>query len=230
MRVFAIGDLHLDSTHKKPMNIFGDNWINHDVKIFENWVKTVTDEDIVLIPGDISWAMRIDEAEADLEILEKLPGKKICIRGNHDYWWSTKNKLKNLNLKTIEFLNNDFVIENDFIVCGCRGWDTCEPEENVDNEKIYKRELMRFEMSLKNTLHTNLIKIAMLHFPPFNYDKSSNDFVDLMVKYNVDVCVYGHLHGTEGHKLVREGVINGIKFYCVASDYLDFNLKRIEYK
>ena len=228
MRVFAIGDLHLDSTKEKPMNIFGENWLDHEQKIVENWISSVSDEDLVLIPGDISWALKLEEAKKDLEIINNLPGKKILIRGNHDYWWATKNKLNNLQLKSLEFLVNDFYIYDNMIICGVRGWDTYDIDSDINSKKIYDRELMRFEMSLKNTKHSNLYKIAMLHFPPFNIDKSPNDFVDIMKKYNVNTCIYGHLHGNEGHKLVREGCIEGINFACVSSDYLNFELKQIE--
>jgi len=194
MRVFAIGDLHLDSTLQKPMDIFGDNWINHEQKIIGNWKTTVSDDDLVLIPGDISWALRIEDANKDLEIINNLPGKKVLIRGNHDYWWSTKNKLNNLKLDTIEFLVNDCYIYNDIIVCGVRGWDSYETSSDEDNLKIYKRELIRFELSLSKTVAYKNHKIAMLHFPPFSIDKSPNDFVEIMKKYNIDTCIYGHLH------------------------------------
>lgn len=228
MRVFAIGDLHLDSTQKKPMNIFGDNWLNHEQKIIASWKTTVCNEDLVLIPGDISWAIRLEEAKTDLIMIDELPGKKVLIRGNHDYWWATRNKLNNLELNSIEFLSNDGLIINDVAICGVRGWDTYEIETDENNKKIYDRELLRFEMSLKTIQNFNGHKIAMLHFPPFNIDRSINDFVLLMKEYNVNTCVYGHLHGIEGHKLVREGLIEGIEFYCVACDFLNFQLKKIE--
>lgn len=230
MHIFAIGDLHLDSKMKKPMDIFGENWFNHDNKIFDNWKTVVRDEDLVLIPGDISWAMKLEEAKEDLEIIDNLPGKKIMIRGNHDYWWSTKNKLSKLKLKSISFINNDLCKIGDIVICGTRGWskdDSLDDEMCIFNDKIFNRELERFKMSLELTKKGNCKKIAMLHYPPFNIDKSPNDFVYMMEKYNIDVCVYGHLHGKEGHKLVREGKINNINFVCVSSDYIDFKLKEI---
>ncbi|QSX04895.1 metallophosphoesterase [Sedimentibacter sp. zth1] len=228
MRVFAIGDLHLDSTRKKPMDIFGQNWIGHEQKIFDNWRENVLDDDMVLIPGDISWAIKLEEANIDLKMIDDMPGKKVCIRGNHDYWWTTKNKLNRLKLDTIEFISNDCFIYNGIAICGCRGWDTYDIESNKDSERIFKRELLRFEMSLQLTKNVECKKIALLHFPPFNIDKSPNDFVNIMQKYSIDTCIYGHLHGAEGHKLAKEGIINGINFYCVASDYLDFKLKLIK--
>ncbi len=228
MRVYAIGDLHLDSTKEKPMNIFGDNWTNHEQKIIGNWEKTVSDDDLVLIPGDISWAIKLNNAKKDLEVINNLPGKKVLIRGNHDYWWTTKNKLNNLKLESLEFLVNDFYVYNNIIICGVRGWDTYEIDSDIDSKKIYDRELIRFEMSLSKTINFNYYKMAMLHYPPFNIDKSPNDFVEIMKKYKIDTCIYGHLHGSEGHKLVREGRIEGINFVCVASDYLNFELREID--
>lgn len=255
MRVFAIGDLHLDSKKEKPMDIFGENWIEHEEKIIRSWQKSVSDDDLVLIPGDISWAIKLEDAMKDLEIIDKLPGKKVLIRGNHDYWWATKRKLSNLKFKSIEFLVNDIYANDKVIVCGVRGWNDArvyepgildidftqdkvvsskdiiynnvETNSQIDDKKIYNRELSRLEMSLKMTKNYDLYKIAMIHFPPFNYDKKPNDFVALMKEYNVNKCLYGHLHGKDGHKLVIEGNIEGIDFHCVSSDYLDFQLKEI---
>ncbi len=242
MRVFAIGDLHFDSKKEKPMDIFGSNWIDHEEKIVRNWQKSVSDDDLVLIPGDISWAIRLEDAIKDLEIIDKLPGKKVLIRGNHDYWWATKNKLCNLKFKTIEFLVNDVFANDKVIVCGVRGWEDApdneliknsiinnneETSRIIDDKKIFNRELNRLKIALKMTKDSNLYKIAMLHYPPFNNDKSPNDFVALMKEYNINKCIYGHLHGKDGHKNVVEGNIEGIDFVCVSSDYLNFELKEL---
>lgn len=269
MRIFAIGDLHFDNKKEKPMDVFGENWIEHEQKIITNWQNSVSEDDLVLIPGDISWAIRLDGAKKDLEVIDALPGKKVLIRGNHDYWWATKNKLSKLNFSSIEFLVNDAYAYKKVVVCGVRGWDsyensldsyisklikskdsgknnnslccnytigedieTVKQEEDkivsyLANKKIYDRELRRFEMSLKLTQNYDLYKIAMLHYPPFNYEKKPNEFVALMKEYNINKCIYGHLHGKEGHKLVIEGNIEGIEFECVSSDYLNFGLKEI---
>lgn len=257
MRIFAIGDLHLDSKKEKPMDIFGENWIEHEEKIIRSWQKSVSDDDLVLIPGDISWAIKLEDAIKDLQIIDKLPGKKLMIRGNHDYWWATKKKLSNLGLQSIGFLVNDIYANEKLVICGVRGWsdvrayetsklDTStaselesnmlsadniynneETNSRIDDKKIYNRELRRLEMSLKMMQNYDLCKIAMLHFPPFNNDKRPNDFVSLMKDYNVEKCIYGHLHGKDGHKLVVEGKLEGIDFICASSDYLDFQLKEI---
>lgn len=228
MKIFAIADLHLDSKKEKPMNIFGDNWTDHEEKIKENWKHTIGDDDIVLIPGDISWAAKLDEAMNDLMIIDELPGTKILGKGNHDYWWATSNKLDSLKLKSIKFLKNNSYIYEDVTICGTRGWDTMEEHsEEVSNEKIYLREMNRLRISLESAKKANNIKIVMLHYPPFNSDGLPNEFFYILKEYNVDICIYGHLHGEEGHKNVREGMIDNISVHCVSSDYMNFKLKQI---
>lgn len=228
MKIFAIADLHFDHKKEKPMDVFGDNWENHEEKIIENWVNTVSNEDLVLIPGDISWALRLDDALEDFLKIENLPGIKIIGKGNHDYWWSTSTKLDNLGLKTIKFLKNNFYKFNDVVIFGTRGWDTMEEHsKEVSNEKIFLRELNRLKISIESAKRESAKIIVMLHYPPFNSDGLPNEFFNLMKSYNTDICIYGHLHGTEGHKNVREGLIDNMIVHCVSSDYMDFKLKRI---
>ena len=228
MKIFAIGDLHFDSKNEKPMNIFGNNWINHEGKIIENWENTVSQDDLVLLPGDTSWAVKLEDARNDLLKIEKLPGLKIVGKGNHDYWWATSNKLDMLGMKTIKFLKNNSYEYKEAIVCGTRGWDSMEEHsKEASNEKIFLRELSRFQLSLEQCKTSKKHKIAMLHFPPFNSDGEPNEFFLLMKKYRINTCIYGHLHGEEGHKNIKEGIIDDILLYCVSSDYLDFKLKRI---
>lgn len=229
MKIFAIADLHFDSKKEKPMNIFGDNWLNHEDKITENWKEQVNEDDLVLIPGDISWATKLDEAIDDLQKIDELPGTKIIGKGNHDYWWSTSNKLDKLGLKTIKFLKNNSYEFDGVVVCGTRGWDTMEEhsDEKASNEKIYLRELNRLEISLKSAVKSKNIKIAMLHYPPFDSDGLPNEFFKTLKLFDTDACIYGHLHGEEGHRNVREGLIDQISVHCVSSDYMDFKLKRI---
>lgn len=229
MKIFAIADLHFDSKKEKPMNIFGDNWINHEEKIAENWREQVNEGDLVLIPGDISWATKLDEAIDDLQRIDELPGTKIIGKGNHDYWWSTSNKLDKLELKTIKFLKNNSYEFDGVVVCGTRGWDTMEEhsEETASNEKIYLRELNRLKISLESAVKNENVKIAMLHYPPFGSDGLPNEFFQILKMFRADACIYGHLHGEEGHKNVREGLIDQISVHCVSSDYTDFKLKRI---
>lgn len=228
MKIYALGDLHFDSKKEKPMNIFGDNWIDHEEKIIENWENTVNQDDLVLVPGDISWATKLEDAKIDLLRIDDLPGNKIIGKGNHDYWWATSNKLDMLGMKTIKFLKNNSYEYRDVIVCGTRGWDSMdEHSKEISNEKIFLRELNRFKLSLEQCKYSIKHKIAMLHFPPFNGEGEPNEFFSLMKNYDINTCVYGHLHGEEGHKNVKEGDIEGIFLHCVSSDYLDFGLKRI---
>ena len=228
MRIFAIADLHFDFKKEKPMNVFGDNWENHEEKIIENWKDTVAQDDLVLIPGDISWALKLKDAIEDLMKIENLPGIKIIGKGNHDYWWSTSSKLDKLNLKTIKFLKNNCYKFNDVVVCGTRGWDTMEEHsEEISNEKIFLRELNRLKISIESAKKAGGEIVVMLHYPPFDSDGLPNEFFDLMKEYYADICVYGHLHGEDGHKNIREGIIDNIMVHCVSSDYMDFKLKRI---
>lgn len=229
--VFAIGDLHFDSTGKKPMGIFGENWKDHEKQIKENWKKVVDEDSLVLLPGDISWALKHEEAYLDLKKIENLPGRKIMIKGNHDYWWDSLKKINNFNFKTIDFVQNNSFVHKNIGVFGTRGWGNTELGEEQENSnehniKVFKRELNRLKLSLDSLENDVDIKIVMLHYPPFNYDSTPNEFADIMEEYKVDICVYGHLHG-EGHKCIEEGNINGVEYYCVASDYIEFKPKKI---
>jgi hypothetical protein len=227
MAVYGIGDLHLDFSKKKPMDVFGDKWVNHEEKIFENWVNTVKEEDIVLIPGDISWAMKIDDAKFDLLKIERLPGKKIISKGNHDYWWETKKKLNSLGLKTIHFLHNDSYIYRDVGISGTRGWAAKDSDEfSKHDEKVFNREVNRLNLSLESINKNVYKKIVMLHYPPFNVNGTPNEFVNVMKEHNVDICIYGHLH-SDGHIYVVEGIVDGIEFHCVSSDYINFKPRNI---
>ncbi len=229
MKIFAIADLHFDFKKEKPMDVFGDNWERHEEKIIENWKNTVGKDDLVLIPGDISWALKLDEALEDLLKIENLPGIKIIGKGNHDYWWATSTKLDNLGFKTIKFLKNNFYKFDDIVICGTRGWDTMEEHsKEISNEKIFLRELNRLKISIESAKNISDKIIVMLHYPPFSSDGLPNEFFDIMKNHNADICIYGHLHGEEGHKNVREGCIDNIMVHCVSSDYTDFQLKRIK--
>lgn len=229
MKVYAISDLHLDSTGEKSMDIFGANWVDHQEILFKNIEKTVASEDLILMPGDISWGLKTEEAYVDLLKLDKLPGKKVLGKGNHDYWWGTKSKLNGLNLKTIEFIQTNSIVYHNIGIAGTRGWMSKDGESfGESDEKIYERELNRLELSLQELEKFEIEKkIAMVHYPPFNFkDSSPNEFVDIMVKYGVDICIYGHLH-SEGHKFRVEGEVSGIEFHLVSCDYLNLEPKII---
>lgn len=229
MAIYAISDLHLSFSTNKPMNIFGDNWDNHYKKIQENWIKTVKEEDTVLLSGDFSWGMTFEEAKPDFEYLSKLPGRKIMLKGNHDYWWGTLNKIKAFfelnNFSNIDILYNNSYLVEDKIICGTRGWTISGNDE--ENEKIYKRELLRLEMSLKDGINKygeDKEIIVCMHYPPTNETLlEKSEFIQIMKKYNAKKCVYGHLHG-EAHKEAIEGNIDGIEIKLISCDYTEFNL------
>lgn len=225
--IYGIGDLHFDYSGDKPMDIFGQNWHNHEEKIMDNWIKKVGDNDLVLIPGDTSWALKLDQAYYDLKRINKLPGKKVISKGNHDYWWQGLKKMNELGLESLFFLQNNSLKFANVTIYGTRGWISKDSDGfDEDDERIFNRELLRLEMSLSSNKEKADKKIVMLHYPPFNSDSSPNEFVSIMKEYGVDICVYGHLH-SEGHKLVVEGNLQGIEFYCISSDFIDFDPKII---
>ncbi|MDR0286530.1 MAG: metallophosphoesterase [Clostridiales bacterium] len=231
MNIFTIGDLHLSHGTTKPMDVFY-GWEGYVDKLSVNWEKRIKDDDMVIIPGDISWAINFDELVPDLDFLEKLPGKKLLLKGNHDYWWQTSKKLRALvdehHYKNLIFLHNDALISKDksIAICGGRGW-KCPGEKDFkrEDEVIYKRELLRLELSLKKGGDSE--KWVFMHFPPFNSKKQNSGFLELLYKYEVTRCFYGHLHAQklrEAHEGVFEG-FPGLKteFKLVSGDRLNFN-------
>ena len=232
MKVYAISDLHLSINSNKPMNIFGPVWDGYLEKIEESWINCgVTDDDIVLIAGDLSWAMKLDEAIADLEYISHMgKGKKIIIRGNHDYWWSGISSLRNVLPSDMYALQNDAVKIGDIIICGTRGWTVPETTHKTpDDEKIYNREAIRLELSLqaaKKLQTNNETIICMMHYPPFNSKLEDNKYTQLLEKYEIPILVYGHLHSYDKkQKLVVNK--NGIKYYLTSCDLVNNQLIKI---
>lgn len=228
MSLFAIADLHL-SFYKIKDNIFGDNWLHHYEKIKKNWINNINCDDTVLILGDISWAKNLKELEPDMLFINNLPGKKIFLKGNHDYWWGSITKLKEL-YKDIFFMQNNFTVYKDTAICGSRGW-VC-PNDNFftkDDKKIYMRELNRLKISLEMAVKSGYSKIyVVLHFPPTNCKKENSDFIDLIENYPVKKVIYGHLHGKDCFDFSYKGVVNNIEYILVSSDYIDFDPYKIE--
>ncbi|HOQ37243.1 MAG TPA: metallophosphoesterase [Acetivibrio sp.] len=228
MAIFAISDLHLAYGIDKPMDVFGDRWTNYMQRLKDNWEATVGSDDCVIVPGDISWATYIEQAVDDFMFIEALPGKKIISKGNHDYWWTTMSKLSKFlaehDLKTISFMHNNSLIVEDYIICGCRGW-KCPGDDDFTQEdkKIYERELLRLELSLKSipALKEPSKIIVAMHYPPFNPEGKPSEFVEIMRKYGVVKCLYGHLHGNS-YKGAVIGEFQGIEFNLVSADYLSF--------
>lgn len=222
MSLFAIADLHLSLSVDKPMNIFG-GWDNHVEKLTENWNKTVLAEDTVVLPGDISWGMNLDEAKADFDFVNSLNGRKIISKGNHDYWWSTVSKLNKFieenGFDTIHFLHNNHYSYGKYGICGTRGWIN-ETEVPAD-AKVLAREAQRLEVSIQSALKEELEPIVFLHYPPVYGNESNYDILDVMFRYGVKECYYGHLHG-RAHKNAVCGERDGINFHLIASDFVQF--------
>ena len=233
MSIFVIGDLHLSFNNPKPMDIFGEKWSGHEEKVKDNWIKNVTDKDLVILPGDFSWEMRLADAKLDFEYLNNLPGKKLLLKGNHDYWWTTvtsmRRFLKENDFTSIDFLYNNSYEYEDKIICGTRGWNIAEEEDR----KIIDRELLRLELSIKDGIEkfgADKEIIVFMHYPPITKMKMLSEeeyeFVNLMKKYNVERCYYGHLHGESIQEAI-EGNIEGIEFKLISADGLEFKLLKI---
>ena len=226
MSIYAISDLHLALSIDKPMDVFGGQWGNYMQKLQTNWNNLVTDNDYVLIPGDISWATYIDDAHLDFSFIDKLKGTKIISKGNHDYWWTTMSKLQKYidenKFSSIKFLNNNSIKLEDIGVCATRGW-KCPNEDDFTKEdkKIYDREVNRLKLSLESVLEKDCEKYVMIHFPPFNTKREMNELIELMNTYGVKNCLYGHLHGS-ALKNPLEGELYGINFKLISADYLNF--------
>lgn len=231
MKVYAISDLHLCISGAKPMDIFGEKWENYLDKIKTDWQAKVSDDDVVLIAGDISWAMTEEEATKDLEFFNGLKGKKIIIRGNHDYWWTGISKVRKILPENVYAIQNDAIKIGEYIFCGSRGWTVPETEHLTEHDKkIYERELIRMDMALASAkvLQTNNEKIVVLiHFPPFNSKRQKNDFVTMFEKYGVDSVIYGHLHGKHSRNYTKEKT-NGITYYLTACDQVENQLVEIK--
>ena len=226
--LYTIADTHLSFTTEKPMDIFGHRWENHAEKLKENWLKKINPEDTVVIPGDISWGIDLEEAKEDLLFLDSLPGRKLIGKGNHDYWWATMNKLTNFKeekkLSTIDFLfNNAYAVENK-IICGTRGW-VNEFGVKSEDERLIKREAARLEISLNEGMklkeqYPDNEMIVFLHYPPIFGEFMNLDILDILYRFDITKVYFGHLHNVREEQLDKEYI--GIKLNLVACDYVDF--------
>ena len=215
------------------MDLFGPQWDDYENKILADWNARVTAGDLVLIAGDISWAMHMEDTKLDFEYLAKLNGKKIIIRGNHDYWWKSISKIRETVPGCVFALQNDSIKINDIIVAGTRGWKVPERRQvqKPDDKKIFDREVIRFELALKDAQAkaTDGEKIiAMIHYPPFNATRDSSPFTDLCEKFGVAACVYGHLHG---NSVRADSVVekNGVKYYLTSTDLIGHKVVEISF-
>ncbi len=234
MSIYIIGDLHLSFSQDKPMDIFGKNWEKHEEKIKQDWINKVKENDMVILPGDFSWATYLEDTYLDFKFLTDLPGKKVLLKGNHDYWWTTvtsmKKYLENNKFENIEFLYNNSIEFEDKVFVGTRGWTF---QENENSKKMINRENQRLELSIKDAISKNGDTkeiIAIMHYPPIIEKKllenSHLEFFKTLKKYNIKRCYYGHLHG-KSHADAVIGNIEGIEFNLVSADYLNFKLLKI---
>lgn len=235
MNIFAIGDLHFSFKNRivpgewekvdeyKTMNIFGSEWEEHYRKIYKHWHNKIKNDDLVLIPGDISWASDLNELKPDIDFIESLPGKKVFVKGNHDYWWQGISKVREAMPEDFYMIQNDSYRFKDLSIAGSRGWIPPNSFQfSEHDEKIYKRELIRLKLSLKTIKNSNT-RLVMLHYMPVNENHNKNEFIELMLKYKVDICIYGHLHGKKAHQNRISGEKWGIDFKLVSADFLKFN-------
>lgn len=222
MALYAIGDLHLCLGAPKPMDIFGGAWVGYMDKL-RRGMEVITEEDTTVLLGDLSWALDLQSATEDFRWIDRIPGKKIILKGNHDYWWSTASKFYKFceeNGFSNQFiLNNNHYEYEGFAICGTRGWFFEEERSGQHDEKVFKRELIRLEASLKSA--GDLPKIVFLHYPPKYKGYECPEILELLKKYDVQRCFYGHLHGGS-HGLAMEGAWDGIDFRLVAADKLNF--------
>ncbi len=230
MNIFAIGDLHLSGMAPKPMDIFGGHWSDHWERIQNNWQQCVKSDDLVLIPGDISWAMRLEEARSDLQQIGQLPGSKIILKGNHDYWWGSLSQVQSLLPEGTHALQNNSFLFGSHIIAGARGW-VCPGNRNFaadTDEKIYLREAGRLELSLSHArkLAPKATLIGMMHYPPSDQSGNITLFTDLFEKYGAQQVVYGHLHAASIRGALS-GNVRGVCYTLVSCDATDFQLVRI---
>ena len=231
MNIYSISDLHLDINNTKPMDIFGPVWNNYLDKIIDSWNSQVKDEDVVIMAGDYSWAMKLEEVEKDFDFLRSLNGIKIIIRGNHDYWWNSVSKVRAKLPENTYALQNDAIKIGDYIFCGNRGWLIPEGKQNTEeNQKIYAREVIRLEMSLKaaKKLQIDNEKIVFItHYPPFNNKIEPSEYTRMLEEYGVNIVVFGHLHGYVNPKMLYNE-INGVKYFLTSCDAVKNQLVKID--
>ena len=226
MRLFAIGDLHMSGGDDKPMDVFGPQWDRHFFHIRENWIRQVREDDTVLIPGDISWAMQLQDARADLEEIGRLPGKKILCKGNHDYWWNSITQVRSVLPERMTALQHSAADLGDAVVCGTRGWliPTKDMPLSTQDEKICRREAERLRLALEEAVQIAQGKplIAMTHYPPLLAGETETVFTALLEQYGVHTAVYGHLHGA-GIQHSFSGEIRGVRYCLVSCDSIGFS-------
>ena len=222
MALYAMGDLHLCLGAPKPMDVFGGAWVGYMEKLKQG-LSGITEKDTLVLMGDLSWALDLNSAVADFAWINEIPGRKIILKGNHDYWWSTQAKFTKFCLENgfsdLNLLNNNCFFYDDWAICGTRGWFFEEERSGDHDEKVFRRELIRLEASLKAAGDRE--KMVFLHYPPRYKGYTCREILDLLESYGVRQCFYGHLHGAS-HKLAMEGTWDGVEYRLLSADYLNF--------
>lgn len=222
MALYAMGDLHLCLGAPKPMDVFGGAWVGYMEKLKQG-LSVITEKDTLVLMGDLSWALDLNSAVADFAWINEIPGRKIILKGNHDYWWSTQAKFTKFCLENgfsdLNLLNNNCFFYDDWAICGTRGWFFEEERSGDHDEKVFRRELIRLEASLKAAGDRG--KMVFLHYPPRYKGYTCREILDLLESYGVRQCFYGHLHGAS-HKLAMEGTWDGVEYRLLSADYLNF--------
>ena len=227
MALYALGDLHLSLGTNKPMDIFGDKWQNYVEKLRRGF-EPLTENDVTVLCGDLSWGMSLQQSLADFRFIHRLPGKKILLKGNHDYWWETASKMQRFfdenGLTSLEILHNNCLFYGDLALCGTRGWFYELDNAGTHNEKMLAREAGRLETSLQAAGDRE--KLCFLHYPPLYQGYCCQEIVDLLERYQVRLCCYGHLHGPS-HRLAAQGMRGSVDYRLVSADFLGFRPEKI---
>lgn len=227
MALYAIGDTHLSESANKPMDIFGGAWNGYREKLIKSFSECLKDADVLVICGDFSWGMSLQEALADFKLISSFPGKKIFLKGNHDYWWETLSKMNRFfeenQLKDLLFLHNNCIFYRDVALCGTRGWFFDPSDQSAGDEKVFKRELLRLEASLSSARKQggDCEIICFLHYPPVFSTSEVRPITELLERYKVSRCYYGHLHG-DSLRGVFNGVRGGVKYTNISADNIGF--------
>ena len=223
MALYTIGDLHLSLAKDKPMDVFGANWHNHTEKLRQSFAA-LGDNDLTVLCGDLSWGMDLEETAPDFHFVDALPGRKILLKGNHDYWWTTAARMQRFfqqeGIESIEILHNNCFFYGDYALCGTRGWFYEEEKGDAHDEKIMRREIMRLEASLKAAGERE--KLVFLHYPPIYQSYRCEEILELLREHKVRLCCYGHIHG-KGRALAYNGWYGATEFRLVSADHVDFN-------
>lgn len=229
MSLYVIGDLHLCFCNpSKTMSIFA-GWENYQERIKSNWLETVSDNDTVVLAGDISWGMTREEAQPDFKFINELTGQKIILKGNHDYWWGTVRKIEDFlsaeGFDTIKILHNNHYAYGSYGICGTRGWVNMNGE--TQDEKVLKREVQRLETSIRSAVSAGLEPLVFMHYPPIFATNFNYDILEILYRYNIKECYYGHVHGRSAHELAIKNTYDGINFHLISGDYIQFKPEKV---